>query len=134
MTTIAVVGLFVGWGLAMTSLSDWRAGGLAVVLGLVFVFVRIGRLGVRLLALCWGLIQLGWSSFLWLRGGATPVIAAPAISAMVELGQDVFGLFTRVYNWLLTLNTDDFVFDPVVSALRWGLKLSITKWSRCVFG
>jgi hypothetical protein len=51
MVVVALLSMVVGWWLASTSLSSWKAGILIFVLGFVGLFLRVGRLEDELVAL-----------------------------------------------------------------------------------
>jgi len=119
---VTVTALLVGWGLATTSLPGWAAGILTSVLGLVGMFVQIGRLGRKLVVLLPALAGLGWDIVRWSGEGLSPGWM-PTILALSELWGDLSALLIRVRNWALTLAAGQAAFDPVATTLVWSLAL-----------
>ncbi|MBN1976750.1 MAG: transglutaminase domain-containing protein [Anaerolineae bacterium] len=127
---VALLGMLVGWGLASTPLSAWKANGLSFVSGFVVLFLRVGRLGRDLVALAQALIALFAKACLWvlllviLREPPNFALPwTPVPTALAGLWNDVSVLMLRVYTWLQSVITGEPAFDPVAATLVWGLGL-----------
>jgi transglutaminase-like putative cysteine protease len=138
MVIVALAGLFVGWRLAATSLSGWKSGVLIVVLGLVGLFLRVGRLGGELAALLRALFNLARDVLPWLLVWAVLqrppqsffVDWLPILSALASLWESFSTLLVRVVVWLQSLVVGEPVVDPVAATLVWGMALwLIAAWA-----
>jgi transglutaminase-like putative cysteine protease len=127
--TVAVTALLIGWGLATTSLSGWVAGILFSVVGLGGMFVHIGRLGRKLVALLPSLVELGWDIFRWPQEGLS-LGWMSTILALSKLWGDLSALLLRVRNWALALAAGQAAFDPVATTVVWSLALwAVSGWA-----
>ena len=127
---VALLGMLVGWGLASTSLSAWKANALFFVSGFAVLFLRVGRLGRDLVALAQALIALFAKACLWvlllviLRGPPNFALPwAPVPTALTGLWDNFSVLMLRVYAWLQAVIAGESAFDPVAATLVWGLAL-----------
>ncbi|MFL7792504.1 MAG: hypothetical protein AB8I69_10220, partial [Anaerolineae bacterium] len=127
---VALLGMLVGWGLAATSLSAWKANVLFFVSGFMVLFLRVGRLGRDLVALAQASITLFAKAFLWvvllviLREPPNFTLPwAPVPAALTGLWDDSSVLMLRVYTWLQGVIAGNSAFDPVAATLVWGLGL-----------
>ena len=66
MLTVAVLGMLVGWWLAATSLSGWKAVVLFFVLGSIGLFLRVGRFGDEFVAFLRASYHLAGDVLPWL--------------------------------------------------------------------
>ena len=117
--TVAALGMLTGWALAASQSPDWAAGTLAVVSGVLIVFLRIGRLGGELAIVLWALLVLYWEMGCWLLDGPPPDWL-PLLQALGELGVRAGVLMSRWGDWALAWAAGDPAFDPVATALTWG--------------
>jgi len=135
---VGILALFFGWFLGASRLKPWISGLIAILSGIILVFVRVGRLDL----LFWALLQrLGpyvadsarafWSSLTlqapaWL--GLTPV-GRPApdpgllTQSARELGAATVTLFSRAVQWLSAFFRGEPTYDPVAATLIWGVLL-----------
>ncbi|MFN2271071.1 MAG: transglutaminase-like domain-containing protein [Anaerolineae bacterium] len=127
---VALLGMLVGWGLASTSLSAWKANALFFVFGFVVLFLRVGRLGRNFVALAQALIALFARAFLWLvllvilrEPPHFTLPWMPVPTALAGLWNDASVLMLRVYTWLQSVIAGESAFDPVAATLVWGLGL-----------
>jgi transglutaminase-like putative cysteine protease len=126
---MAAVGLLIGWGLAVLSLSDWAAGVLIPLLGFGSVLLRVGRLDTRLVPLFQTLFGLYDGVLRWIYGGSLPD-AQPVILALVELWSGFVTLLDRARVWLLAVLAGQSPADPVAMMLVWSLILSaVCAWA-----
>jgi transglutaminase-like putative cysteine protease len=127
--TVAVAAVLVGWGLATLGLRGRVASVLACVMGVVGVFLRVGRLGGKLIVLAQESVVLAWGAVRWLWDGPLPDWA-PAILALMELWSDVTALLARVHTWVLALSAGRSIFDPVAATLVWGFAVwAVSTWA-----
>lgn len=128
MLAVAVIGSMIGWGLAALPLSGWTSPILAAVLGWGMIFLRVGRLGGKLVALLPPLVGLAWDIFSWHTGPSPDWM--PAIVALVEWWGEFGALLGRVRDWALALAAGEPAFDPVAATLVWSLALwLVSAWA-----
>lgn len=131
---VAVLGLTVGWLLAISPLPGWLAGLVALVLGVEFIILRVGRLGESLAALLQALLdsflQLFWFMVwrVWGIGRNEEHLSnlpdgTPILMALGDLWIDVSTLLTRLLDWSLARVMAQPAFDMAAAALTWGLML-----------
>ncbi|MBN1814568.1 MAG: transglutaminase domain-containing protein [Anaerolineae bacterium] len=138
MLTVAVLGLLAGWILAMTPLRGWIAWVVASTVGLLGVFLRVGRLDEKLVGLLQALGSLGGEFFRWLAsaGDTSSLRQGPSlnwepITAILEELQAGGGaLLARVRDWGVALAAGEPAFDPAAAALMWSLVLwAVSAWA-----
>jgi hypothetical protein len=115
--TIVAIGIGLGWAMAAASTRGQVALVLALMAGLALLTVRIGRISGQLLAIPVELARFLSES---LRLGEI-VPADSVVAAVVELALDLGVLYGRLWLWLRTLATDEWVMDPVASAFAWSV-------------
>ncbi len=126
---MALLGLLVGWGLAILRLPDWAAAILAPVLGVGTVFMRVGHLDLKLIPLLRALADLYDGILRWMSGGPWPQWQ-PAFTALAELWGGVVTLVTRMRSWLLVVSAGNRMFEPVAMMLVWSLVLwAVSAWA-----
>jgi transglutaminase-like putative cysteine protease len=122
MLTVALIALAVGWGMAAMRLPSGAAGILALILGCGGLFLRVGRLGGKLVMLLWTLADLCWDALRLLLGVDAPLPDwISFLLSLADLWAAVSTLFFRVRDWLLALAVGEPVFDPVAAMLAWGM-------------
>jgi len=131
MWVAALLGLLVGWILAMTSLRGWIALVIAPLLGLVVVFLRVGRLDVNLLALIQALGGPLEEFFRWLPtvSSAGELFQGTALNwesvslILEELKTGASTLIAREQAWIAAVLAGEPTFDPAAAALMWSLAM-----------
>jgi transglutaminase-like putative cysteine protease len=135
---VAMLGLLVGWILANSPLCGWIALVIASILGLAGVFVRVGRLDGKLVVLFQALAGRVREAFRWLSciGDMGSLRQGPALNwepVLLVLGELRTGggaLLARVRAWAVALAAGEPTFDPVATALMWGLALwAVSAWA-----
>ncbi len=119
---MTMLGLTMGWALAVLSLPDWAAAVLIPLLGLGAVFWRVGRLDVKLLPLFRALLDLYDGILRWIHGGPLPDVQ-PVAPALVELWSGLVTLLMRLRAWFLAVWAAQPISDPVAVMLAWSLIL-----------
>ncbi len=147
--TVAAAGILAGWGLAILTIRWWTAGLLGSILGLGFVFVRVGSLGDELFSTLWLLIRSQWLTVLygaltfwnwapkpdWLSGipNLHPPDWAPFVTAFTGLLNGLGILLSRLSGWLSALSGGEASYDPVAVALVWSFALwEVSVWAAWV--
>jgi transglutaminase-like putative cysteine protease len=118
---LTILGVLVGWRLAVSSWPAWLAGSLALVTGIVVIMIRVGRLGEGIMSALWLLLVLAWQIARWPQDGSPDSV--PLQLVLVELWAGSGTLLSRLFDWLLGLVAGDPIFDPVAVVLVWGLAL-----------
>ncbi|MGE5139143.1 MAG: transglutaminase domain-containing protein, partial [Rudaea sp.] len=132
--TVALVGLVIGWVLGSSSLPILIAFPMAAALGIEFLVVQIGQLGVRIALLFVGLLRFIGGSVPWfiagpfdLASGRVIIRAGPgrlALDAFREgtgLWEAILAMANRMWQWAAGIAGGKPYFDPVAAALAWGL-------------
>jgi transglutaminase-like putative cysteine protease len=134
----ALLGLLVGWILAMTSLRGWITLIIAPLLGLVLVFLRVGRLDVNLLALIQALGGPMGEFFRWLPTVSsagelfqgTALNWEPVSLILEELQTGASTLVAREQTWIAAVLAGKPTFDPAAAALTWSLAMwVVSAWA-----
>ncbi|MEM7347468.1 MAG: hypothetical protein AAF485_24780, partial [Chloroflexota bacterium] len=129
--------MFVGWGLTAVIRSEWWAGSLALLMGMVAVLFATGRLHGPLLTLFvtagrtfQQIIQWLWnSSWRTIIDYPPPDFIAVQV-AFLELWVILEALVTSLFVWGIALTDDIPTFDPVATTLVWHLLLwAIAVWA-----
>jgi transglutaminase-like putative cysteine protease len=136
--TVTVLGLLIGWILAIPQVRGWVALLIASTLGLVGVPLRIGRLDEKLGALFQTLASLAGEAFYRLLTGdgagrvpQEPLLNwEPALLILRDLQIDGGVLLTRMRDWGEALFAGKPVFDPVAAAQVWSLAVwAVSAWA-----
>lgn len=126
---MTLLGLLIGWGLAVLRLPDWAAAILGPVLGVGTVFMGVGRLDLKLIPLVGAFADLYDGILRWTSGGPWPQWQ-PAFTALAELWGGIVTLVTRIYAWLLVVSAGQRMFEPVAMMLVWSLVLwVVSAWA-----
>lgn len=126
---MALLGLLVGWGLAVLRLPDWATAILTPVLGVGTVFMHVGRLDLKLIPLLRALADVYDSILRWMSGGPWPRWQ-PAFAALADLWSGIVTLVTRMHAWLLGVSAGQRMSDPVAMMLVWSLVLwAVSAWA-----
>ncbi|MFQ5923658.1 MAG: transglutaminase domain-containing protein, partial [Anaerolineales bacterium] len=124
--TIVAIAVGLGWALAAGPTRGRIALALASLAGTAVLTIRIGRIGGQLLAILVELVEFMARAIL----SREIVPAEPLVSAISELVLDLGVLYSRVWLWLRTLATDQWMVDPVASALVWSALIwGATVWA-----
>ncbi|MFN2270935.1 MAG: transglutaminase-like domain-containing protein [Anaerolineae bacterium] len=129
----ALLGLLIGWVLAMTSLRGWIALVIAPLLGIAVVFLRVGQLDVKLLTLIQALGGPIGEFFRWLLtvGSTSDLFQGtvlnwePVSLILEELQADGSTLVVREQAWIAAVLAGEPTFDPAAAALMWSLAMWI---------
>ncbi len=127
--TVALLGLLAGWGLALTRLRGWAAFVLLAVLGLGGLFLHVGGLGERLLALARALADVAGDIWRWLISSRQilDLLVLPVLDwrstavAWADLWSTVGALLARTGDWLRALAAREPAFDLVAATLVWSV-------------
>ncbi|MBN1890331.1 MAG: hypothetical protein JW850_20220 [Thermoflexales bacterium] len=122
MLVAVTAGVLLGWLLAKSPLPGCLGGGLALILGVEWLFVRVGQLGGSLRDLLRALLELLGHLAQWPFGrwpDWTP--ASRALQALVKLVSGAAVLAGRMFDWLRALAAGQTAFDPVAVVLVWGI-------------
>ncbi|HNT74175.1 MAG TPA: transglutaminase-like domain-containing protein [Anaerolineae bacterium] len=134
-----------GWFLSMLPVKDAIAAGVGLFLGFEVVFVRVGRLEGKLFLIFETVFRLIGQMLLWLwvwlRALAvmlytrTPLVSPPHAvdwarlpATYVALWDDLGALFLRTWRWLGALARGNASYDPIATALIWGLVVWLCAW------
>jgi transglutaminase-like putative cysteine protease len=128
-----LLGLLIGWVLAMTSLRGWIALIIAPLLGLVVVFLRVGQLDAKLLTLIQSLGGPLGEFFRWLTtvSSANELVQGttlnwePVSFILEELQAGGGTLVAREQAWIAAVLAGEPTFDPAAAALIWSLAMWI---------
>ncbi len=120
--TVTALGLLIGWLLAKSRLPGWLAGIIALGLGIVLIFLRVGQLGGKLITLLRTWAAFTWQTWNWPTWRRLPD-AQPALQILGQFANDVATLAARLREWLFALANGTPAFDPVAVALLWSLIL-----------
>ena len=140
---VGILAMLFGWVLGASKLKSWAATIIAVISGLIAVFVRVGRLDLLFLSVLRHLgpyliesVRAIWTNFTlrlpeWL--GLTPVgRPAPDPSLLLQdmdrLGTGVITLWSRAVEWLSAFARAEPTYDPVAATLIWGVLLWLAAW------
>ncbi|MGB8645508.1 MAG: transglutaminase-like domain-containing protein [Anaerolineae bacterium] len=129
--TVGIAAALTGWLLARSSLPGRPAALLIVVIGAVFVFVRVGQLGNRLVALLGAITGFVWGLGAWLFNAPVAWSANRSLALKplppldwksgVDLLNAVTVLLSRAQAWIAGIIQGHPAFDPVGVALVWSL-------------
>lgn len=127
--TMVAIGALAGWIVRGVVRQSWVGIPAMAMVGLGTVFLRVGRLGGELVALCWEIFALFRSIRRWSTSGVAPAWE-PLRQALGVLWRGGATLVTRVTVWATALVTGEPLFDPVAVALVWGLGLwVVSAWA-----
>ena len=112
-----LLGLLVGWVLAIFRLPAWRSALLIVVLGLLFSLLFSGGLEAKILAVFAELFRLAGRMISTLRSRDIDLASLNSLTGQVFTATGV--VLGRVYSWLRDLVTGQPSFDPVAAGLVW---------------
>jgi transglutaminase-like putative cysteine protease len=119
---VVLIGLLLGWGLACSSLSGWHSALVSLLVGAVLMLLRVGQLGGPLASL----VGESPSVVAQVLQGIVPPDVTTVQSAWAELAGGGGVLVARVQSWLLNMARGQPIFDPVPTALFWGMALWAT--------
>jgi transglutaminase-like putative cysteine protease len=114
-----LLGLLIGWFLAILNWPAWRSALLVVGLGLLFCFLFAGSLNVKVLAVFEEFFRLASDLPAWLKTGKIDLY--PLSSASQQLSAATAVILNRVIVWVGDLIAGQAVFDPVAAGIVWSL-------------
>ncbi len=134
-----------GWLLAAFPIPGWLGGMLGVLLGVELVLLRVGRLEGVLFKILDAVFSLFFEVVAWVAAwiGAIaqaiyvwePIVPVTRAVRWARLPNVYFDLFSslqtlvdRTGRWILSLFSGSGVFDPVATAVVWGLVLWAIAW------
>ena len=135
---VVIVAMTTGWLLGASRLSGWLATLCSLVIGAVFILVRVGRLGGDIINVGRAVFVLVgqvsawlWERLLFLASysietgefGLTPVrvVEWAVVPAAIGVVFDaVSTLLSRAYVWLAAIFSGRGTYDPVAIVLVWG--------------
>ncbi|MBN2499786.1 MAG: hypothetical protein JXB38_03400 [Anaerolineales bacterium] len=125
-----LIALILSWLLARSSWPDWPAILAGLFGGVVLLFLQIGKLYDEILRTCWQVLVWGGQFLDWLWNRATWFLDKPQSNFpnAEGLAAEVDGLVSgvqvmagRLVGWVQRLVNGHPSFDPVSTALFWGL-------------
>ena len=138
------LGISVGWLMALFPLRERLALVFGMFLGIEIVFLRVGHLESAIFELGGAVLSLlgQIGTWLWVGLRALMIMAITREPVAVEysihwmtlprvylsLGEDLSILFNRAFHWLMALVEGSGSYDPVATALIWGLGLWLCAW------
>jgi transglutaminase-like putative cysteine protease/uncharacterized membrane protein YidH (DUF202 family) len=114
-----LIGLLIGWGLAIFHWPAWRSALLVLGLALLFCLFFAGGLGDKLLAVFGGFFRLVADLPSWLKTEKLDIAAFT--SSVQQLFTAISVVFGRVIAWIADLIGGQAIFDPVAAAIVWNL-------------
>jgi transglutaminase-like putative cysteine protease len=114
-----LIGLLVGWVLAILRLSAWRSALLVAGLGLLFCLLFAGGLNGKVLAVFEELFRLAGNLPIWQKSGE--ISLSPLGSAGQQMVSATSVVLSRVFVWVSDLIAGQAVFDPVAAGIVWSL-------------
>ncbi len=114
-----LIGLLLGWALAILRWPAWRSALLVAGLGLLFCLLFAGGLNGKLLAVIDQLFRLAGQLPAWLKTREIDLSAFG--SAGQELWASIGVVLERVVFWLSDLMAGQAAFDPVAAGIVWSL-------------
>ncbi len=129
--SMAAMGALLSWLAARTRLRAPLAALLALLWGVAFLLVRVGRLEGDLFAVWRGAAMTVWQVARWAFADPRPahLFSGPLPDwrlvplALTQLTTDVATLVGRASDWLQALRVGQPAFDPAAAALVWGMAL-----------
>ncbi len=123
-----IIGLLVGWFLAIFNSSAWRSALIAIPLGAIYALLYSGGLSQKFAALLRELI------FVASRITASPYNSEVDFTSINQLLAESFNtavvVFERVHTWILDLVVGEPTFDPVAAAFVWILLVwTVAAWA-----
>jgi len=112
-----LLGLLVGWVLALFRWPAWRSALLVIALGLLFSLLFNGGLGEKVLAVFNELLRLAGRILSTLRTRAVELTTLSSLTRQVFTSTGV--VMGRVYTWLKDLGAGQPTFDPVAAGFAW---------------
>jgi len=114
-------GLLLGWILAISKTSGWKTGLISFLSGGIILTIRVGRLGNLFSALFIQIIKFTTQTWQWIfQEGQVPRSNTISLES-AELGSRILTLGSRLADWIQSLLRGKPFFDPVVTALIWGI-------------
>jgi transglutaminase-like putative cysteine protease len=114
-----LLGLLIGWFLAILNWPAWRSALLVVGLGLLFCFLFAGSLNGKVLAVFEEFFRLAGDLPAWLKTGEIDLY--PLSSAAQQLSAATSVILNRVIVWVGDLIAGQAAFDPVAAGIVWSL-------------
>lgn len=111
--TIVFIGAATGWLLARSRLHSFVALLLTILLAFGIVFVRVGQLGDRFVAVFAALGRVMWDAQF------AVFYTAPLLEAVESLRVGILTLLLRLQIWLRALASGQALYEPVALALLW---------------
>ena len=116
-----VIGLILGWILAISNIPAWKTGLISLLSGGTILTIRVGRLGNLISALFIQIIELGAKTWQWIfQEGQIPRPNTIPLG-VAELGTRILTLGSRLAVWIQSLLRGKPIFDPVATAFVWGV-------------
>ena len=116
-----IIGIFLGWILAISNLKSWQTVIITLLSGGTILTIRVGRLGDLIYTLFVQIIELGIKTWRWIfQAGAIPRSKTIPLS-MTELGNRIITLGSRMGIWIQSLFNGKPIVDPVATAIFWGI-------------
>jgi transglutaminase-like putative cysteine protease len=117
-----LLGLLIGWGVAVFRASAWRAALISIATSLIFSLLFTSGLDEKLIAVFSELIRLFIHIPFAPRGAQIDL--TPLANQYLELNTSISVVMGRVLAWLAALGSGQAAFDPVAAAFVW----STTVW------
>ena len=112
-----LIGLLLGWGMALFRQSAWRAALVVITLGITYIFLFPGGLIWKTMAVLVEILRLVPNGFDFLRGEAVDLAS---LTQAVQMFVTSTGIITaRLQAWIAAFVEGQPTFDPVAAALIW---------------
>ena len=123
-----LLGLLIGWGMALFRQSAWRAALIAIIFGFVYIFLFPGGLIGKAIAVLVEFFRLIPNMFTFFRGEA--VDFATLLDLSYAFFSSVGIIMTRLQVWVIAFIDGQSTFDPVAAALVWnGIVWLVAAWA-----
>jgi transglutaminase-like putative cysteine protease len=121
--TSLLLGLLVGWTLALFGRPLWWSAWIVLVAGLVYTLFYTGGLGGKATAVLAALIRLS------VHNATSPQFIISDWIQLADISEGFLAstgvIVERVHAWVVALSTGGSFFDPVAAALVWGILIWI---------
>jgi len=112
-----VLGLLIGWGMAIFNLPAWISALILSTLGIIYALIYAGQVGSKLFAVSNEIVVFLSKSITHAQDAGINFI--PIQESTTELFHTISVILIRLSIWILALVNGEPTFDPVVAGLAW---------------
>ena len=112
---LSVFGIISGWWFARIRLSDWAAGFLTLITGLLLILIWVGRLSFPVQGVITSSVDLIGHGWPW------QLDWTPLLESLILLGTSFITLLTRTSTWIGGLFGNQSNVDPLATILVWSI-------------